>query len=112
MPRSANQRRRDSIARLVRKTGFVRTSELSGRFGVSTVTIRQDIDALSAEGLVQRTFGGAVSQVAPTEDTAFDIRAAANREAKIRIGRAAALSVRPGETILLDSETTTIEIAR
>ncbi len=63
MPRATNQSRRDSIARLVRRTGFVRTSELSGRFGVSTVTIRQDIDALSAEGLVQRTYGGAISQI-------------------------------------------------
>jgi DeoR family transcriptional regulator of aga operon len=112
MPRPANQKRRDSIARLVRKTGFVRTSELSGRFGVSTVTIRQDIDALSAEGLVQRTYGGAVSQIEGVEDTAFDLRAAANNDAKVRIGEAAARSIRPGETVLLDSGTTTIEIAR
>jgi DeoR family transcriptional regulator of aga operon len=112
MPRSTHQRRRESIARLVRKRGFVRTSELSGRFGVSTVTIRQDIDALSAEGVVQRTYGGAVSQIEAVEDTAFDLRSSANSEAKIRIGRAAAQSIKPGETILLDSGTTTIEIAR
>ena len=112
MSRSTNQGRRESIARLVRKTGFVRTSELSGRFGVSTVTIRHDIDALSAEGIIQRTYGGAVSQLEGVEDTAFDLRSSANREAKIRIGRAAALLVKPGETILLDSGTTTIEIAR
>jgi DeoR family transcriptional regulator of aga operon len=112
MARSTHQRRRDSIARLVRKTGFVRTSELSDRFGVSTVTIRQDIDALSAEGLLQRTYGGAVSQIDGAEDTAFDLRSSANSEAKIRIGRAAARSIKPGETVLLDSGTTTIEIAR
>lgn len=112
MARLINQRRRESIARLVRKTGFVRTSELSGRFGVSTVTIRQDIDALSADGLVQRTYGGAISQVESIEDTAFDLRSAANSAAKIRIGRAAAQSIRPGQTVLLDSGTTTIEIAR
>lgn len=112
MPRSTHQRRRASIARLVQKTGFVRTSELSGRFGVSTVTIRQDIDALSAEGVLQRTYGGAVSQIDGGEDTAFDLRSSANSEAKIRIGRAAAQSIKPGETILLDSGTTTIEIAR
>jgi DeoR/GlpR family transcriptional regulator of sugar metabolism len=97
---------------LVRKTGFVRTSDLSGRFGVSTVTIRQDIEALSADGLVQRTYGGAVSQVDSAEDTAFHLRSITHSDAKVRIGRAAARSVRPGETILLDSGTTTIEIAR
>ncbi len=111
MPRSAIKRR-ESIARLVRQSGFVRTSELSGRFGVSTVTIRQDIDALSAEGRVQRTYGGAVSQIESAEDTAFDLRLAANRDAKVRIGRAAAASIRPGETVLIDSGTTAIEIAR
>lgn len=112
MARQTHQRRRNSIVRLVQKTGFVRTSELSGRFGVSTVTVRQDIDALSAEGLVQRTYGGAVSQLVSAEDTAFDLRSTAHSEAKVRIGKAAARSIKPGQTILLDSGTTTIEIAR
>ena len=109
---NSHQNRRDSIVRLVRETGFVRNSELSSRFGVSTVTIRQDIDALSAKGLVQRTFGGAVFQIEPDQDTAFDLRSAENIGAKRRIGAAAAKSIRPGETILLDSGTTTMEIAR
>jgi DeoR/GlpR family transcriptional regulator of sugar metabolism len=112
MARQGYLRRRDAIVRLVRKTGFVRTSDLSGRFGVSTVTIRQDIDALSAEGLVQRTYGGASLQIESAEDTAFALRSAAHREAKVRIGRAAAQSIKPGQTVLLDSGTTTIEIAR
>lgn len=112
MPRPASQSRRDSIARLVRETGFVRTSDLSGRFGVSTVTIRQDIDVLSAEGLVQRTYGGAVFQIESAEDTAFHLRSTANRAAKVRIGRAAAGSIKPGETVLIDSGSTAIEIAR
>jgi DeoR/GlpR family transcriptional regulator of sugar metabolism len=113
MARSTHRTRRDSIVQLVRETGFVRNSELSSRFGVSTVTIRQDIDALSAEGLVQRTYGGAVFQVEPgQQDTSFDLRSAEHIEAKRRIGRAAAKSIRPGETILLDSGSTTMEIAR
>jgi DeoR/GlpR family transcriptional regulator of sugar metabolism len=112
MARQGYLRRRDAIVGLVRKTGFVRTSDLSGRFGVSTVTIRQDIDALSAEGLVRRTYGGASLQIESGEDTAFALRSAIHREAKVRIGRAAAQSIKPGETVILDSGTTTIEIAR
>jgi DeoR family transcriptional regulator of aga operon len=109
---STNQNRRESIVQLVRQTGFVRNSELSSRFGVSTVTIRQDIDALSAKGLIQRTYGGAVLQAEMGQDTAFALRSAEHVEAKRRIGAAAAKSIRPGETILLDSGSTTMEIAR
>jgi DeoR/GlpR family transcriptional regulator of sugar metabolism len=97
---------------MVRETGFVRNSELSSRFGVSTVTIRQDIDRLSSMGLVQRTYGGAVLQVELGQDTSFDLRSAEHVAAKRRIGAAAARSIRPGETILLDSGSTTMEVAR
>jgi DeoR/GlpR family transcriptional regulator of sugar metabolism len=79
---------------------------------VSTVTIRQDIDALSARGLIQRTYGGAVVAPDAIQDTSFAARSAEHADAKRRIGRAAAAAVRPGETILLDSGSTTIEIAR
>jgi DeoR family transcriptional regulator of aga operon len=109
---NAHHTRRDSIVRLVQEAGFVRNSELSSHFGVSTVTIRQDIDALSAKGLVQRTYGGAVFQIEPERDTAFDLRSSEHASAKRRIGAAAAQSIRPGETILLDSGSTTMEIAR
>jgi DeoR/GlpR family transcriptional regulator of sugar metabolism len=112
LARRVDSNRRESIAQLVRQTGFVRNSELSDRFGVSTVTIRQDIDALSARGLIQRTYGGAVVAPDAIQDTSFDARSAEHADAKRRIGRAAAAAVRPGETILLDSGSTTIEIAR
>lgn len=112
MARNTYESRRDSIVQLVREAGFVRNSELSSRFGVSTVTIRQDIDALSSKGLVHRTYGGAVSQIEVAQDTSFDQRSAEHVEAKRRIGAAAAKSIGPGETILLDSGSTTMEIAR
>ncbi|MFB6453557.1 DeoR/GlpR family DNA-binding transcription regulator [Bradyrhizobium tunisiense] len=112
MARRADVSRRETIARLVQQTGFVRNSELSSRLGVSTVTIRQDIDALSAQGLVQRTYGGAIVQPEAGQDTAFDLRSSEHADAKRRIGRAAAATVRRGETIFLDSGSTTIEVAR
>ena len=112
MARTVDQGRRELIARAVRQTGFVRNSELSTRFGVSTVTIRQDIDALSARGLVQKTYGGAVFNPESSLDSSFDQRSSLNAEAKRRIGRAAAQSIVPGQTVILDSGSTTIEIAR
>ncbi len=114
MARATNQRRRDSIVRLVRKTGFVRTSELSGRFGVSTVTIRQDIDALSAEGLRPAHLWrrGFADRAEPRTPPSTSASAAQQRREESASARAAAQSIRPGETVLLDSGTTTIEIAR
>ena len=112
MARRADTTRRESIARLVRETGFVRNSELSSRFGVSTVTIRQDIDALTAQGLIQRTYGGAALPAEALQDSAYELRSTEHAAAKRRIGQAAAASIKPGETILLDSGSTTMEIAR
>ncbi len=110
--RIVNEDRRASIADIARRKGFVRNSDLSQRFGVSTVTIRQDIEALSAQGLVHRTFGGAMFAAEAMPDSSFEQRSAEHRPSKQRIGAAAAASIRPGETILLDSGTTTMEIAR
>ena len=112
MARVVNEERRASIADIARRKGFVRNSDLSQRFGVSTVTIRQDIEALSAQGLVHRTFGGAMFATEAMPDSSFEQRSAEHRASKQRIGAAAAASIRPGETILLDSGTTTMEIAR
>src|SRR5947209_6714670 len=112
LARTVDQSRRELIARAVRESRFVRNSELSSRFGVSTVTIRQDIDVLSARGLLQKTYGGAVFNPEGNLDSSFDQRSSLNAEAKRRIGRAAARSIARGETIILDSGSTTIEIAR
>ena len=112
MARTVNHRRRESIVSLARESGFVRSSELSNRLGVSTVTIRQDIDALSARGLIQRTYGGAIFNPEGGLDSTFAARSSEHGEAKRRIGAAAARSVAAGETIILDSGSTTIEIAR
>ena len=97
---------------MARRKGFVRNSELSQRFGVSTVTIRQDIDALSAQGA--RAAHLWRRDVRDRGDARLQLRPALGRTSgrKQRIGAAAATSIRPGETILLDSGSTTMEIAR
>ena len=105
-------KRRESITSLVREKGFVRNSELSAKLGVSVVTIRQDVEALSMQGVVHKTYGGAILQVDNTLDSSFDSRACEHADAKRRIGEAAARLIQPGETILLDAGSTTLEIAR
>jgi DNA-binding Lrp family transcriptional regulator len=52
--------RRQQILKLLEETGTINVNELADRFQVSLVTIRNDLDDLEKEGLLQRTFGGAV----------------------------------------------------
>ncbi len=106
------QERRESIANLVRENGFIRNSELSSRLGVSIITIRQDIEALDGQGVVKKTYGGAMFQAENDLDSAFDSRSHEHVEAKRRIGRRAAELIQPGETIFLDAGSTAFEIAR
>jgi DeoR family transcriptional regulator of aga operon len=92
--------------------GSVRVADLSKLFKVSEVTVRGDLDALSQRGVLVRDHGGAIANVPVGLGTAFDQRAQLNMEEKRAIGRAAAQLVRPGETIIVDAGTTTVEMTR
>src|SRR5258708_36174564 len=81
-------------------------------FSISAVTVRNDVDALAAIGAVVRSHGGAVRRLEATQYYPLRIKETLHRDEKIRIGRAAAELVQSGETIILDSGTTTAEVAR
>lgn len=78
---------------------------------MSAVTVRADLDALDASGAIVRSHGGAVRHLEPTRDYPLRFKASLHRAEKSRIGRAAAELVQPGEVVILDSGTTTAEIA-
>ena len=103
--------RRRKILELVEQTGQVTIHDVVKRFSVSAVTARSDLDALSANGAVLRSHGGAV-RYESTQDYPLKLKATLHRSEKSRIGQAAAQLVRPNETIILDSGTTTAEIAK
>jgi DeoR family transcriptional regulator of aga operon len=111
--RRFGQARRRGIADYVCAQGSASVDELALRFGVSTVTVRTDLEALAREGALERTHGGAL---APREGEAtampFAVRAGQRHEEKVRIARAAADMIGEGDTVLLDSGTTTAELAR
>jgi DeoR/GlpR family transcriptional regulator of sugar metabolism len=88
-------------------------SELCERFGVSAVTIRNDLTTLEQQGRLLRTHGGAmVRSDTSAEPLAFALRKDLHQAEKERIGRAAAALVRDGESIALDASTTAWQIAR
>jgi len=107
----AEQRRR-KILELLEHKGQITVGDVVERFSISAVTARGDLDALASSGAAIRSHGGAVRQMEATRDYPLRLKAALHRAEKIRIGRAAADLVQPGEVIILDSGTTTAEIAR
>jgi DeoR/GlpR family transcriptional regulator of sugar metabolism len=99
------------IADLVKERGSVRGRDLVEALGVTDETIRRDLSRLAEQGVVRRAHGGAVALRPNDEtDTAFRLREHANE--KVAIGRRAAELVADGSSIILDSGTTTLCLAR
>ncbi len=97
--------RRQAILAALEEAGQLSVVDLSARFDVSEVTIRQDLQALSDQGLLQRTRGGALA-VNVMPELSFDLRQRQQAAQKARIGQAAANLVNDGDTIILDASTT------
>lgn len=106
------EERRTQILQIVRTAGRVKVNELASRFSTSAVTIRNDLNELHQRGMVLRSHGGAVLPDTILRESPVHERLNANSDEKQRIGAKAALLINDGETIILDSGTTTLEIAR
>ena len=104
--------RQAEIARLVEDRGRARVTELAESFGVSSVTIRKDLDVLADEGRVIRTHGGAIAPRVRGQDLAYDVRDRLQQAEKAAIGRLAAGRVNDGESIIVDASTTSLYLAR
>jgi DeoR/GlpR family transcriptional regulator of sugar metabolism len=104
--------RRTQILQIVRRAGRVRVNGLASMFNTSAVTIRSDLNELHQRGLVLRSHGGAVLPDKILRESPVHERLKAHSEEKRRIGATAAAMINNGETIILDSGTTTLEIAR
>lgn len=105
--------RRQQISMMVRERGSVQVAPLAQQFGVSMQTIRKDLHYLSRRGVTERAYGGAIlaDAVNVTSEPALDIKRAVHTDEKVRIGQLAASVVVPGDAIVLDSGTTTLQIA-
>jgi DeoR family transcriptional regulator, aga operon transcriptional repressor len=106
--------RRQQIVAMIQDRGSVQVIGLSAQFAVSTQTIRKDLLYLEERGVATRCYGGAISSqsVGIIAETAVEAKRSLRASEKERIGRAAAALVRPGDSIMLDSGTTTAQIAR
>jgi DeoR family fructose operon transcriptional repressor len=105
--------RKAQLAAYVADTGQVTVGELAERFGVSIDTVRRDLDQLSADGVLVRTYGGAVSlSTISRTDRAVDQRLTLQEQEKEKIAALAAGLVQDGSTIMINGGTTTLALAR
>ncbi|MDX2007218.1 MAG: DeoR/GlpR family DNA-binding transcription regulator [Meiothermus sp.] len=104
--------RHQEIMAVLARDGQAHVTALAEHFGVSSVTIRTDLEYLEHQGLLRRTRGGAV----PAESKRFELPLEASRQIhtreKERIGAYAAGLIRDGETVIVDVGSTTTELAK
>ena len=105
--------RREQISRMLKQSGSVQVPELSSKFGVSSVTIRKDLRFLEKQGIATRSYGGAMLKENAIIDTEITIDRKQTLHAieKLCIGRVAAQLVNANDSIILDSGSTTIQVA-
>jgi len=102
--------RKAQLVDVLTSEGFQTVRDLARRFKVTEATIRRDLTQLEAMELVKRTHGGAAS--VKQSETPSEFREVLHRPEKAAIGKAMAERVLDGQTILLDSGTTALEVAR
>jgi DeoR family transcriptional regulator of aga operon len=105
------EERRRLIRELVTEHEHCSVAELAARFQTSAVTIRGDLEALASSGVVMRTHGGVLA-ARDGDELPLSRKRTLHLAEKMRIARAAAAQIQGGDIILLDSGTTTAEIAK
>jgi DeoR family transcriptional regulator of aga operon len=104
--------RRHDIVQTALSLGKVEVTELARKYGVSEVTVRTDLNILDQKGLLVRARGGAVASNRITQELSIAEKHSEHLAAKRALAHVACGLVAEGEAILLDSGTTTAEIAR
>ncbi|MFD4602220.1 DeoR/GlpR family DNA-binding transcription regulator [Streptomyces sp. NPDC058464] len=107
-----NTDRHGLIAQAVGESGSATVQDLAELTGASEMTIRRDLDTLAAQGVLERIRGGARTLLLRGEEPPFALRAREAVDAKRRIAAEVSSLIADGETVLLDSGTTCLEVAR
>lgn len=110
----SSKERRNSILEELHQQGRIDVKECAKKYEVSEVSIRTDMEYLERKGLLIRVKGGAISRALVTdeEELLVEHKAREHSQEKKAIGKAAAALISEGETIILDSGTTTLEVAK
>ena len=105
------EERRATILKLIHERKKVQVTELVESMGVSATTIRNDLRDLESSNLILRTHGGAIERPQARYEIELRERQVQQSDEKKAIAKAALEQIRDGDTILLDTGTTTRELA-
>lgn len=104
------RQRKQYILDRLQQDGQVVAKAIAQDLGLSEDTIRRDLRELAKEGLLQRVHGGALPSSAAIAD--FDTRQGISLEGKQAIAKTAAQLIQPGQIVIFDGGTTTVQLAR
>jgi DeoR/GlpR family transcriptional regulator of sugar metabolism len=103
--------RRLKIRELLQENDCVTVSQIAQTCRVSIMTVHRDLDKLQNDGQVRRTRGGALPAERMDFEFDFAIRRQLHNNEKKLIARKACEFIQPGQKLILDSGTTTLELA-
>lgn len=106
------QERRNAVLDLLHQNGKVRVTDLSEMFGVSEVSIRNDLAVLEEEGKLSRVHGGAISAYDSYYNMSLAQRTNTNRDAKERIAQKASEIIPSSSSVMINAGTTTLAVMR
>lgn len=106
----AEERRREILG-VLGQNGRITVGEVVKRFGVSAVTARGDLDALSVSGALVRSHGGGIKPLTTGPEHPLRLRESMHQGEKMRIAQAARELIRPAQTIILCSGSTSAALA-
>jgi len=105
--------RRKTILQQLEEKNQIFVHDLSKEFGVSEVTIRNDLNQLEKKNMLIKVRGGAIKIEAPvTIDQNVSEKSKLNYQEKVLIGKKAVELIKESQTILIDSGTTTMQVAK
>jgi DeoR family transcriptional regulator, fructose operon transcriptional repressor len=107
------EERRFRIREILALRRTIAATELCEMLGATAITIRRDLAALEAQGLVVRSHGGATSRMSSTNfQPAYEMLLRTHSEEKEAIARQAKDLIADGDTVFLEGSTTVLELAR
>lgn len=104
--------RQNLIIEKLRISKVVSVNDLAKEFKTTEMTVRRDLALLEKQGLIKRSYGGAILSEKVGQESDFAIRQAENSDIKALMGQKAASLITSGECIGIDVGTTSFEIAK
>ena len=106
---NAAPERRAAIEKVLRSSGYVSSAEMSGKIGVSEMTIRRDLRLMETMGVVRRVAGGAMLRT--QGGLSFERRDSIGAAQKHAIAEASARIVQGAAMVAIDAGTTAAGVA-